>query len=336
MGEFSVRRGGMMSAGDTIEIGELRCNLAATLACGQSFRWGSYTASGFQGAFPDEGGRWYGVVADAMIEITPLGGGRLRITASRAKIGGRPLASFVRWLFRAEEADLAKEAELEHFARHDPVFGEAYRTMAGLRLMRMAPFECMMTFILSQNNHVVRIARTLEAIARRFGRKGVWRSKCFHAFPRFAALTIPSIPEESVFRELGAGFRARYITATLRTFVERGTTPEASLAALASLDTSDVAAALTTFPGIGPKVAHCILLFAFDRLEAVPVDTHILRMTRAAYGLDLASHEIRTFYLERFGALAGFVQHYFFAYSRYRHNRRFRELVDREGAGIRS
>ncbi len=325
-----------MSTGDAIEFEALRCNLAATLACGQSFRWGCYTASGFQGAFPDEEGRWYGVVADAMIEIAPLGGGRLRITASQPEIGGRPLASFVRWLFRAEEADLATEAELERLARQDPVFGEAYRTMWGLRLMRMPPFECMVTFILSQNNHVVRIARTIEAIARRFGREGGWRGKRFHVFPRFTALTTPSIPKESVFRELGTGFRARYLTATLHTFVERGTTPEVFLAALASLDTSDVTAALTSFPGIGPKVAHCILLFAFDRLEAVPVDTHILRMTRAAYGLDLAPHEIRTFYLERFGALAGFVQHYFFAYSRYRHNRRFRELVDREGAGIRS
>ena len=52
--------------------------------------------------------------------------------------------------------------------------------------------------------------------------------------------------------------------------------------------------ALTTFPGVGWKIADCIALFSLGKDGAIPVDTHIWRLAKARYATELAGRSLTT------------------------------------------
>lgn len=171
----------------------------------------------------------------------------------------------------------------------------------GLRLLRQDPFEMLISFIVSANNHIPRIRAILSRIASRYGKN----MGDFYAFPTPEELS--GATEEELY-ELGLGYRAPYIVKTVKKVLDMG-----GIEGLRSLSDDELRRSLTSFMGVGGKVADCIMLFGYSRYGVFPVDTWIVQ----AYGRKKSEGEkLRAELCRKYGDLSGFVQQYVFFYKR--------------------
>ena len=203
-------------------------------------------------------------------------------------------APTVRRFFALDHDLSAIRAELAR----DPVLRGPLERFRGLRILRQDPWECVAAFITSAASNIPRISRNVRDMAARFGTPP--------AFPR-----PHEMGTEPQLRALRLGFRARYLAEAAR------------LARDGRLDRLDgpldsVRDALMELPGIGGKVADCVALFAYGRLEAFPVDTWVRKTMRKLYfgGRKVTDRRIRSFAARRFGPLAGYAQQYLFVAAR--------------------
>ncbi|MDR1540748.1 MAG: hypothetical protein LBU32_22640 [Clostridiales bacterium] len=185
---------------------------------------------------------------------------------------------------------------------------QAIETAPGIRILRQDPWECLISFIISQNNNIPRIKKNIESISRAFGDP---IGGGFHCFPTAERLCKASIDE---LLECKIGFRAKYILDAARTIARK----EADLASIDKLPTDEAREALIKFSGVGPKIADCTLLFAYGRTEVFPTDVWIKRIMSQTYfsGGDASANEIRSFAAKEFGSFAGFAQQYLYAGTR--------------------
>jgi N-glycosylase/DNA lyase len=177
----------------------------------------------------------------------------------------------------------------------------------GLRIIRQPAWECLATFVTSSMKQVAHIRLMSLAIRQRFG--DPVPGARVHAYPhpdRIAAL------DEGALRACGLGFRAGHLLGAARALVRDGT----DLESLRWLPTAALRDRLEALPGVGPKVANCVLLFAYERLDAVPVDVWIGRIARAMRGRRLPAPALERFAARRFGPYAGYVQQYLFHHAR--------------------
>ena len=172
----------------------------------------------------------------------------------------------------------------------------AFLNYKGLRLIRQDSWEALAGFIVSSNNNVKRIQH-------------IWRnlSKHFGGFPSPEKL---ARSHERILRQLGLGYRAPFL---LRTAQFLSTSPD-YLDWLRSLSYAEAKERVLAFPGIGEKVADCVLLYGFQKYEAFPVDVWILRSMRKHYfrNRKVSEKKILNFGQKRWGQYAGYVQQYLF------------------------
>lgn len=259
-----------------------RFDLEATLESGQFFRW---TRDG-----------------DAFDILRGLRLFRARQRGAALEVQGAD-RWFVREFFSLDHDLEAVESSL----RRDRLLWPALDACAGVRLLRQDPWECTAAFILSAASNIPRIARTVEAIAAAAGRPLALGRSSARSFPRPAAM-----PGEAELRRLGAGFRAPYLERAAR-LAAGGLLEE-----IAELETDAARDTLQVMPGVGVKVADCILLFAYGRVGVFPVDTWIRKvMIRVFFrGRRVPDRAIRAFAQERWGDLAGYAQQYLYHWSR--------------------
>jgi N-glycosylase/DNA lyase len=177
----------------------------------------------------------------------------------------------------------------------------------GIRILSQEPFECVISFIISQNNNIPRIKKIIEALSERCGerielcdeaKKHLSGCSSLCAFPDAEA--IYELGESGLF-ELKTGFRAKYIyDAACRVCDGR-----ISFSEIYAAPTAEASKMLEEISGVGPKVAACTLLFGFGKLDAFPVDVWIRRVIEK-YGFDPAA----------LGDFAGLAQQYLFYYVR--------------------
>lgn len=167
----------------------------------------------------------------------------------------------------------------------------------GLRILKQEPWEALISFIISQCNNITRIQGIIDRLCRLYGKN--LGNDCY-AFPD--AETIAKL-EEADLAPLKAGYRAAYIISAARQVAGGSFVPED----LYKLETSEARKALMSLNGVGGKVADCVLLFGYGKLDAFPVDTW-MKKARAYYpgGMDPVS----------FGEFAGIAQQYIFYYAR--------------------
>ena len=192
----------------------------------------------------------------------------------------------------------------------DEHLSECISYAKGIRILRQDPFETMISFIISQNNNIPRIRGIIDRICRKYGRPITFEGKTFYSFPSPEALSQVSADE---FRALGTGFRDKYLVDA----VNRVTKGELDLNALHSLSTDDARNRLMKVKGIGRKVADCILLFSYSRLEICPVDVWMKKIFSKYYDIKEKDMD-RAFCLsaEKWGEYAGIAQQYLFYYER--------------------
>ena len=179
-------------------------------------------------------------------------------------------------------------------------FWEAAKNLKGLRLIRQDSWEALACFIISSNNNVKRIQGIWKNLSERF-------SHDKKSFPKPSEI---ASRHECTLRDAGLGYRAPFLLHTAQFIF---TNPQ-TLDAIREGEYTDALKRVIAFPGIGPKVADCVLLYGFQKYEAFPVDVWILRVMRKLYfrGRSLPEDKIRRFGQKRWGNLAGYVQQYLF------------------------
>ena len=182
------------------------------------------------------------------------------------------------------------------------------------------PLECLISFICSSNNSIPRITSMVErlctdygtrlACAASLGGEGDQPSRPYHAFPTLDQLAAAS---EADLRAAGFGYRAKYVAGTVGTLAAKPGGGDAWLLSLREAAYADAAAALCELPGVGPKVAACVCLFALNKHAAVPVDTHVWQLAVRYYTPQLrgkainkaAMDVVERAFVDRFGEHAG-------------------------------
>ena len=181
--------------------------------------------------------------------------------------------------------------------------GYLFRAMqygSGIRILNQELWEVVISFIISQQNNIKRIRRSIELLCTRFGEKALTKEgKEYYLFPTPEALLTAS---EVELTECNLGYRGRYIRRTAESIVNR----EVDLAKIKKLDYQGAKTELLKLYGVGNKVADCICLFALHQLEAFPVDTHINKV--------LEEHYPEGFPFKAFEGFSGVLQQYLFFY----------------------
>lgn len=192
----------------------------------------------------------------------------------------------------------------------DDVLREAVKYGWGIRILNQDPWETLISFIISANNGITRIKGIIEKLSYRFGKKITWKDQEYYCFPSVESLARAHKEE---LRGCGCGYRDTYIQGTARLIMDG----IIDLDALRNLDYKDARDQLLQCPGVGPKVADCILLFSLKKPQAFPVDLWIRRIIETLYLDDKGSiNDIHKFAESRFGSLAGYAQQYLFYYAR--------------------
>lgn len=171
----------------------------------------------------------------------------------------------------------------------------------GIRILRQEPWEALCSFIISQCNNIGRIKGIVERLCQHFGRETVFEGRHFYTFP--GAETVAALPDGAL-DVLRCGYRAAYIKAAAMAVA----TGMLDMEALIACDSLTAKRRLMELPGVGEKVANCVVLFGLYHMEAFPIDVWIRRALTEHFpaGFDPAS----------LGPHAGLAQQYIFYYAR--------------------
>jgi len=193
--------------------------------------------------------------------------------------------------------------------RSDPSLAAALAAYPGLRILRQPFSETLLGFVCSATKQIPQIKQMLALLAARHGAPSALDSE-WRALPTWAELA--SVSEEQL-RACSLGFRARHIAGIARFLAAN----PGWLAATEHAPYPEAKARLIELPGVGEKVADCVLLFGAGRLEAFPVDTWIIKAMARRYGLEgWRPEQIAHFGRTHFGPQAGLAQQYLFAHER--------------------
>lgn len=169
------------------------------------------------------------------------------------------------------------------------------------RILNQDSFEMCISYIISQNNNVKRISKSINLLCEKYGKKITFNNKDYYLFPKYSDLKDLTIND---FRELGVGFRDKYLKDYLEHYSE--------LINLDELNTSDALKELMKVKGIGLKVASCILLFGYKRLDVFPIDTWVKHYMVDNYQIKDDMKDIKEYALNHFGEYSGLVIQYMF------------------------
>ena len=215
---------------------DVKCfNLKYTLECGQCFRWNKI----------DEN-TYIGVVKDRVLKVRQEGN-KIFIKSDKEE----NLEKVVRYYF---DLDRDYEKLEKKIVLIDDNIAKAVKNTSGLRNLNQDFFEMLISYIISANNNIPRISKSVNEISKRYGKEIEFEGQRYYLFPTPDELRDVTIDE---FRECGVGFRDKYIYKT----VEKINNKEIDLEQMQKLDTEKLKAALLSLMGVGPKVADCILLF---------------------------------------------------------------------------
>ena len=176
-----------------------------------------------------------------------------------------------------------------------------------LRILRQPQGETLLGFLCSATKQIVQIKEMIQLVRDRFGDELIGQAKQLPTWEDLVEV------EESALRECKFGFRAANIHKTAIKLQEE----QIDLDRLRSQPYEEAKEALCQLPGVGEKVADCVLLFGYHKLEAFPVDTWILKVMTRHYGLkDWSPKQVAHFGRTHFGSFAGLAQQFLFAWER--------------------
>ena len=261
--------------------------LAEQMDGGQAFRW-SLTSDG----------SWVGVFGRtlAAVRAGPQG------LEWRGQKGATHAEGALRHYLDAEGAQARLSESLPW--RSDAVLRSARAAYPGLRILRQDPHEALIGFLCSSNKRILQIRVMVAALAAKLGES---LGGDFHALPSWQAI---ASADDDTLRACSLGYRAAYLRGTAKKLLARPRWAEE----FSALPTAELLNELQSLPGVGPKVAACVALFGFGRLESFPVDTWVVQALADAYGLrGWKPGPLEQFGKAHFGVAAGLAQQYLFS-----------------------
>jgi len=158
----------------------------------------------------------------------------------------------------------------------DKLVRKAVKKYAGLRILKQDPFQCLISFIVSSNSNIQKIKTSLENISKKFGTKIEFENQEFFLFPKPEELGNASINE---IRNCGVGYRAKFIKKAANMIFSN----EIDFESLKKSNYFETKSSICSIPGVGNKVADCIMLFSLNKLEAFPLDRWMIRILEKYY-----------------------------------------------------
>ena len=234
-------------------------NLTHIFECGQCFRWNQN---------PD--GSYTGIVRKNVINIKMINDDVYINSYGEDNV--KDLFNNYFDMNRDYEEIKNKLRKIDNHMKESIKYGE------GIRLLNQDLWETIISFIISANNNIPRIKGIIERISKRYGEKITWNGLEYYTFPTPKALSKASVED---LRNLGLGFRDIRVYETTQKIVNK----EVDLEKLhKEKDTEKLRETLLTLPGVGPKVADCILLFStLKRLDVFPIDVWVRRVMNDLY-----------------------------------------------------
>ena len=267
-----------------------KINLENTINSGQVFLWKQIQNN------------WFGVNGQDVLRITDSG---------KIKSYTKQKIDFLR-----EKDNLE---EILRMISKDKTTRQAVKKYLGMRLLRQDPFQCLISFIVSSNSNIPKIKTCLENICKNFGEKIFFENKEFFLFPEPKILASASIQE---IKNCGTGYRSKFIISA-SDMINSG---KINLEYLKKCEYFKAKEIISEIPGVGNKVADCVLLFSLDKLEAVPLDRWIIRILGKYYPniFEISTKTITNKQYEilhekivnYFGPYAGYAQQFLFKMER--------------------
>lgn len=184
---------------------------------------------------------------------------------------------------------------------------KAVKHTSGLRILNQNFFETVISYIISANNNIPRISKSIEKISQKFWKKVVFENQEYYLFPTPASLQKASILD---LQDCGVWYRAPYIIDTVSKFCEWKFDFDFS-------DSTEILRKeLLQFKWIWPKVADCILLFSLQKKESFPIDTRVEKVMNELYIHDKSDKnikkDIQKYVKNNFGPYAWLIQEHLF------------------------
>jgi len=208
----------------------------------------------------------------------------------------------------------------------DEIVKKSVKQYVGLRIFKQDPFQCMISFIISSNSNIQKIKSSLEKISKKFGTKVKIQNKEFFLFPKPEKLANASIEE---IKKCGVGYRAPFIKQASKMIVLK----KINFEYLEKCDYQEAKKNICLIPGVGNKVADCILLFSLNKLEAFPLDTWMIKILEKYYSNQF-NIETKTItekqyqilhekIVNYFGPYCGYAQQFLFKMERENYNKKW-------------
>ena len=264
--------------------------------CGQCFRWNK-----------EEDGSYTGVVGHNVLNV--------KKNENEVTITG--LCSEKIEALCKKYFDLATDYEAikEKLSKIDDNLKISIEYGKGIRILKQDTWEALISFIISANNNIPRIKGIIERISKEYGKTIKWQGKEYYTFPTPEELSKASVTD---LRKLGLGFRDKRVFETTRLV----NTKQIDIYELEKIiHTKKLREELLKYPGVGPKVADCIMLFSMRRFEVFPIDVWVRRVMTELYFENETkivpnNKQILNYAEETFGNLSGLAQQYLFYWRR--------------------
>jgi len=249
--------------------------LDITLKCGQSFRWKLLEEQEEVAEQSKSGEKFYIGVVRQRVWVVGRDGEDLLFSCVNDT--DEDEAKLKMELEDYLQLKVGLEVLYQNWAAADPLFAEVAEKYPGVRILRQDPVENVFSFICSANNHISRISNMVESLCTEWGESlACYEGKEYFAFPAIEKLAEEGV--EARLRELGFGYRAKYIQQSAARLISLG--GATWLLSLRDKPLLEARAELMQLAGVGPKVADCILLMSLDQPGSVPVDTHMLNIAK--------------------------------------------------------
>ena len=269
----------------------IHINIRETINSGQIFLWENY------------GNEWFVLDGDDIImgKQTPF---EVLTFSKKVKNFFRQDDNYLKIL-----KEITKDKIVKKTARYYP----------GLRITRQDPFQCCISFIVSSNSNIPNIRMRLQKLCRKFGTKVRFQKRDFFLFPEPKRLARATMQE---LNQCKLGYRSKYVLDTSRAIASG----EIDLDELKKIKYEQAKESLLKLPGIGDKVADCIMLFSLEKLDAFPLDTWMLKILQKYYSdkfcIDKKTiskkryEDMHQNILEYFGRYAGYSQQFLYKMER--------------------
>ncbi len=272
-----------MTSNRQVRISVKDYNLDYSLACGQVFRWAKTD-------------RWTGIINGTVLRVRQNGNELIFDTSLNR--------DFLIDYFRLEDEIRQIYTSIDR----DEKISSIIKKYWGLHLIHQQPWECLISYMCSSNNTIRNITNSIRRMCECFGNE---IEEGLFSFPAPYDLADVKLHDMSLCR---LGFRAPRILKIASMIAKE----EFDLEGIDDMSYEEGRRKLVKIDGVGNKIADCVLLFAFGKLESFPVDTHIEQIMERYYGINFKGSkskkrdEIARFARQYFGKYCGYAQEYLY------------------------